>query len=147
MHVCTISMMLIIVGYGVGSWGFHSCRLWGMKNYYIYNACCRRRFDQVSITPCNAQFAVGSWLKVTTATAYCCDYHIWIVNTRFFQSPTTARMTSSVVVKQIALFTMLQPLLQIHEEWKRRVALIQSDLWVALCVTDGAIPPFLRIYL
>ncbi len=39
----------------------------------------------------------------------CCDSRIWIVNTRLFlQSPTTTRVTSSVVVKQIVLFTMLQ---------------------------------------
>ncbi len=34
------------------------------------------------------------------------SYHIWIVNMKLFQPPTTTRMTrSSVAVKQIALYT------------------------------------------
>ncbi len=34
-----------------------------------------------------------------------CGFRIWIVNTRLFQPPTTTRMISSAVVKQITLFT------------------------------------------
>ncbi len=49
-------------------------------------------------------------------------YHgflIWIDNTRLvFQPPTTARVTSSAVVKQTVIFTILQSLLRIHEKWK-----------------------------
>ncbi len=49
---------------------------------------------------------------------YCRGSRIWIDNTRLFlQPPTTTRVTSSVVVKQIVLFTMLQSYLGIPEEW------------------------------
>ncbi len=51
---------------------------------------------------------------------YCCGFRIWIDDTRlFFQPPTTTRMASSVVVKQLVLFTMFLSYLRIYEEWRR----------------------------
>ncbi len=53
-----ISIVLIVVGYGLGSWEyFHSCRSWNMKNYSISNACRRGRLDLkvVSFLFCNIQ--------------------------------------------------------------------------------------------
>ncbi len=56
-------------------------------------------------------------MKVMSLKALYCNSRIWIDNTRlFFQPPTTTRMTSNVVVKQLVLFTMLQHFLIIYEK-------------------------------
>ncbi len=42
----------------------------------------------------------------TESQMFCRGSRIWVVNTRLFQPPTTTRMSISVAVKQIVLFTM-----------------------------------------
>ncbi len=61
----------------------------------------------------------------------------------FFQPPTTTRMTSSVVVKQVVLFTILLFYPRIYEEWcftfygetrvtePKRMIVVQSRLSVS----------------
>ncbi len=46
---------------------------------------------------------------------------IWITDTRFFKKQTTTRMTSNVVVEEIASFTMLQSLLRTYMKSDERI--------------------------
>ncbi len=73
--------------------GYRDVIRWG------YVGCCRLGID------CRLRFITITG-QVVRGTVFC-GFRIWIVNTRLFQPPTTTRITISVAVKQIVLFTML----------------------------------------